>query len=692
MILADGIHFNIFSTGEQVQLLLFDRVDDARPARVMDLERQSHPSGHYWRGFAAGARAGQAYGYRVRGPSTRPRGSGFDPEKLLLDPYARGIGTPQGRSRAIDTSPGDNVATALRSIAVDSSAYDWGADRPPRVPHDNSVIYEMHVGHFTRHPSAGLPAELRGTFAGLIEKIPYLVDLGITAVELMPVFAFDAQAAPRGLHNVWGYEPLSFFALHQPYAARQGIGAAVNEFRDLTRALHRAGIEIILDVVYNHSAEDGATGPTLCFKGLANEVYYLLRPDGGYVDYSGTGNTLDAHSPIVLRLILDSLRYWATEMRVDGFRFDLAGVFLRDGAGRLNESSPLLRAIAADPLLKDIQLIAEAWDAAGLYGLGRFASQGWREWNGQFRDDTRRFLKSAEGTAWQMARRLAGSPDIYPAQRCAPAHTINFVTSHDGFTLNDLVSYNGKHNEGNREDNRDGAGENHSWNCGAEGPTADVSVLQLRTRQIKNFLTLTVLSTGTPMLLMGDEIRRTQHGNNNGYCLDEEGIWFDWRDLAVHAEIHRFARELIALRTGRLSATRRLLAGGSKPPVPREMEWHGVRARQPDWSEHSHSLAVRIDDEYSRQILYLAANAYWEPLTFELPAPPLPRRWRRCIDTSLSSPDDIRLDSDAPAVSAASVRVQPRSVLVLLADDGSSTATAQARSRQIEAAVAAAAR
>jgi glycogen operon protein len=665
---AAGVHFGVFSTGDRVELLLFDRPTDERPSKVIELERSPDPSRHYWQGFVGGIGAGQAYGYRVGGPLAPSKGLRFDSGKLLLDPYARAIATPRERSRDIDRRSGKNVATALRSVVVDWGTYDWAGDRAPRVPRERSIIYEMHVGQFTGHPSSPLDPELRGTFAGIVQRIPYLVDLGITAVELMPVFAFDEQAAPRGLRNVWGYQPLSFFALHERYASRRDPGAALEEFRDMTRALHRAGIEVILDVVYNHSAEEDALGPTISFRGLANEVYYLLGEDGEYVDYSGCGNTLNVNSPVVLRLILDSLRFWVSEMHVDGFRFDLAGVLLRDGQGKPEAYSPILRAINSDPILKNVKLIAEAWDAAGLDGLGRFAGHGWSEWNGRFRDDVRRFLKSDDGTVRHMASRLAGSPDIYPAQTCAPVGSVNFVTSHDGFTLNDLVSYNCKHNEDNGEDNRDGTGENHSWNCGIEGPSEDESVNELRTRQIKNFLVVTLLATGVPMLLMGDEVRRTQSGNNNGYCLGEQAAGLDWEAIGNYPQIHRFVRGLVALRAGRLSEDSVL--GAAAPLVPRTMEWHGVRPHQPDWGEQSHSLATRIGYEGTDLEIYLIVNAYWESLQFELPVCGGSRLWRRCVDTSLAPPEDLRLDAAAPLVTCGSVLVQPRSVVVLLAPSG----------------------
>jgi isoamylase len=670
MIVSEGVHFRVYSSGERVDLMLFDRRDDERPTQVIELEREPHASACYWHGLVAGARAGQLYGYRVHGPLAPERGLRFDPEKLLLDPYARCVATPSGRRRTIDSRSGNNQATAFRSVVVDTDAYDWGADRPPRVPYEKTVIYELHVGNFTRHPSSGMTAPLRGTFAGIVGKIPYLCDLGITAVELMPVFAFDEQAAAPGLKNIWGYEPISFFAPHEGYASNSSMGAALNEFRDMTQALHRAGIEVILDVVYNHSAEDDASGPTLSFRGLANDAYYSLLPGGAYANYSGCGNTLNVGSPIVTQLILDSLRYWVSEMHVDGFRFDLAAVLLRDGNGRAEGTSPILTAIDSDPTLKDVKLIAEAWDAAGLAAVGRFTSLGWREWNGRFRDDARQFIKSDNGAVRRMACRLAGSADLYPVQRCMPSRSINFVACHDGFTLNDLVSYNGKHNEANREDNRDGSNDNYSWNCGIEGPSDDTNVNELRTRQIKNFLALTLLAAGTPMLLMGDEVRRSQGGNNNGYCLDGEPAWLDWQAIQDHADVHRFARELIALRNGLQPSMRPLLKSASGPLIPRNLEWHGVRLREPDWSEQSHSLAVRIEYARSELSLYLVLNAYWEALAFEVPRMGTGAHWRRCVDTSRPFPHDICFDVHAEEIVSPSLVVQPRSVVVLLVAKG----------------------
>ena len=667
LITEDGVHFNVFSTADRVELVLFEDIEDERPVDVLELERQRQLDGRYWHRFVAGLGAGQVYGYRAEGPLAPERGLRFDPHKLLVDPYARCVAGPRRRSRALARGPAENLATALRCAVFDSTSYDWEGDRPPRIPYERTVIYEMHVGHFTGHRSSGVSEELRGTFAGVVQKLPYLVDLGVSAVELMPVFAFDEQAAPPGLRNVWGYEPLSFFAPHAAYGSRKAVGAVLDEFRDMVKALHRAGIEVILDVVYNHSAEDDASGPTLSFRGLANEVYYLLAPDGTYANYSGVGNTLNVNSSLVSRLILDSLRYWVSELHVDGFRFDLAAVLLRGVDGMPTDEAPILRALKTDPTLKGIKLIGEPWDATGLYALGRLAHQGWHEWNGRFRDDTRRFFKSDRSTVREIACRLSGSPDVYPLECCTSTRSINFVTSHDGFTLNDLVSYNHKHNDANREENRDGVNDNYSWNCGVEGPTVDQAVERLRTQQVKNFLAVTLLAAGTPMLLMGDEARRTQRGNNNGYCLDAQSAGLDWEANSAHAGLSRFARELIRLRTGRGLGGKHLLGDSPGRLVPLRMEWHGVRVGRPDWSEESHSLAARISWAGTDAVLYLLMNAYWEPLAFDIP--PVADThgcWRRCVDTSRESPDDIGFGPEAAMIFSSAIVVEARSVIALV--------------------------
>ena len=529
----------------------------------------------------------------------------------------------------------------------------------------------MHVRGFTRHPSSVVCETKRGTFAGLIDKVPYLQRLGITAVELLPVFQFDVQDAPPGRVNYLGYAPVSFFAPHHAYSSRRDPLGPVDEFRDMVKALHRAGIEVILDVVFNHTAEGDHTGPTLSFRGLDNTIYYILEENGeSYANYTGTGNTLNANHPIVRRMIVDSLRYWVETMHVDGFRFDLASILARDESGRLIPNPPVLWDIESDPVLAGTKLIAEAWDAAGLYQVGSFAGDSWKEWNGRFRDDVRSFFRGEDGVTGRFADRLIGSPSLYDHKQREPEASVNFVTCHDGFTLNDLVSYDRKHNAENGEDNRDGADDNRSWNCGVEGATNDPAVEKLRTRQIKNLFTVTMLSAGMPMMLMGDEVRRTQNGNNNAYCQDNETSWFDWGLVEERVDMHRFVTLLNRCRLSRDAVHEQQRVSLRQLIRETHVTWHGVKLYEPDWSDASHSIAFTSRLPGRRMVFHVILNAYWEPLDFELPpvvAVGARDRWRRWIDTFLDSPHDIVDWKDAPEVGGWMYRTEPRSVVVLFA-------------------------
>jgi glycogen operon protein len=553
---------------------------------------------------------------------------------------------------------------------VDPGAYDWEGDEPLQRPCSRTIIYEMHVRGFTRHPSSGVAESRRGTYAGLIEKIPYLRQLGVTAVELLPVFQFDAQDAPPKRVNYWGYAPISFFSPHQGYSSRRGPLGPVTEFRDMVKALHKAGLEVILDVVFNHTAEGDHRGPTLSFRGVDNRTYYILERDQSrYANYTGTGNTLNANNPIVRRMIVDSLRYWVQEMHVDGFRFDLGSILSRDESGNPMPNPPVLWDIESDPAMAGTKLIAEAWDAAGLYQVGSFAGDSWREWNGRFRDDVRSFFRGDERSVAPLGDRLLGSPSIYGHKDREAEESINFVTCHDGFTLNDLVSYNQKHNETNGEDNRDGANDNRSANWGVEGPTDDPAIETLRNRQVKNFLATTMLSLGMPMISMGDEVRRTQHGNNNAYAQDNEISWFDWGLLAKHADIRRFVGLLNERRVLRSAEPERQHLSLEQVLRTGTTSWHGVRLGQPDWSDWSHSLAFSAENPYEKLWVHVILNAYWEPLDFELPAADRGNgSWRRWIDTSLDSPCDIVEWQEALPVPFAPYRAAARSVVVLYAD------------------------
>ena len=665
----DGVNFSVFAKdATRLELLLFDDEPATRPARVIPLDAQSHCTYHYWHAFVPGLLAGQVYGYRAHGPFEPHRGLRFNGDKVLLDPYGLAVVVPDAYNRAAATAPGDNVAYAIKSVVADPGAYDWEGDQPLHRSLAETIIYELHVRGFTRHPSSGIDSERRGTYAGLIEKIPYLAELGITAVELLPVFQFDALDAPAGRVNYWGYQPVSFFAPHRGFSFRRDALGALDEFRDMVKALHRAGIEVILDVVFNHTTEGGESGPTLCYRGLANDVYYILGEDRArYRDFTGCGNTLNANQPIVRRMIQDSLRYWVTQMHVDGFRFDLASILSRDEQGHPIPDPPVLWDIESDPLLAGTKLIAEAWDAAGLYQVGTFVGNRWQEWNGRFRDDIRSFVKGDAGRISAVATRLLGSPDLYGHEEREAEQSINFVSCHDGFTLNDVVSYDRKHNEANGEDNRDGSNDNVSWNCGVEGPTDDPAVEALRNRQVKNFFALETLAAGTPMLLMGDEVRRTQLGNNNSYCQDNDVNWFDWRLLERHADTLRFVSMLNSFRRRRDVVSVDTEMSLNQLLRRARVEWHGVALNQPDWSEHSRSLAMTYATLKTSFLFHAMLNAYWEPLTFQLPpvAGDARQAWRRCIDTALASPADLCLWDDAPAVTESTYVVQARSVVLL---------------------------
>ena len=664
-----GVNFSLYSRdASSVELLLFDCKDDGKPSQTIQLDPSVNRTYHYWHTFVPGLRDGQLYAYRVQGPFEPSRGLRFDANKILLDPYGRGVAVPRNYSRKAAQERGDNGASAMKSVVIDSSLYDWEGDKPLNRPSSQTIVYEMHVKGFTRHPSSAIAEKIRGTFRGFIEKIPYLMDLGISAVELLPVFQFDSQDCPPGRVNYWGYAPVSFFAPHQAYSSRQDPMGPVDEFRDMVKALHRAGIEVILDVVFNHTAEGNDNGPTFCFRGIDNRAYYVLEQDRSrYANYSGTGNTLNANHAIVRRMIVDSLRYWVEEMHVDGFRFDLASILARDSSGQVMSSPPVLWDIESDPSLAGTKIIAEAWDAAGLYQVGSFVGDSWKEWNGHFRDEVRSFLRGDRGSLRRFADRLLGSHEIYRHKEREAEQSVNFVACHDGFTLNDLVSYDHKHNEANGEDNRDGTDDNRSWNCGVEGPTTDPEIDRLRNRQVKNFMTITLLSLGLPMFLMGDEVRRTQYGNNNAYCQDNERNWLDWSLVSEHADVHRFVKLLIDRRLLRDSGPERQRQTLNQWIHEGIRGWHGVKLNEPDWSDHSHSVALSVELPKEGLLVHFIFNAHWEPLHFELPRMRDEKQtsWRRWIDTFRETPDDITEWQAAPPLGDCTYEVGPRSVVVL---------------------------
>ncbi len=658
----DAWNFAVYSEhAERMTLLLYGEENLASPILTRELDPLRNKSGPVWHcRIAAGAMEGaRFYGYRVEGPLSWRHA--FDPAKVLFDPYALALHFPPRFDRLAAIEPGANAGRApLGLIAGDHQRFDWAGDRRPRHEAD-AVIYELHVRGFTAHPSSGVPDDRRGTFSGLVDKIPYLLALGVTVVELMPVFQFDP-----GEGNYWGYNPISFFAPHNAYAHRCAMCDQHTEFRELVRAFHVAGLEVILDVVYNHTGEGNHTGPVYSLKGLDNDTYYILsgRASDPYADFSGTGNTLNCAHRYVRRMVLDSLRYWAREMRVDGFRFDLASVFARRADGSLGyEDPPIFGDIASDPELAGLRLIAEPWDAAGVYQLGRaFPGITWAQWNGRFRDDLRRFVRGDAGMVPALMRRLYGSDDLFPDDPASAYHayqSVNYVTAHDGFTLWDLLAYSTKRNWANGHQNADGTEDNLSWNCGWEGDDgAPPEVLALRKRQAKNFLCLLLLANGTPMLRAGDEFLHTQGGNNNAYNQDSETSWLDWRRLDAYADVFRFTRLMIALRKAHPSLCRSRFWRD-------DVRWYGV-GPDPDLGPASRSLALSLHGASQGDgDLYVMINAYWEPLDFVVHEG-RPGDWRRVVDTGREPPDDIREPGQEVLQTSASYTVGPRSVVALV--------------------------
>ncbi len=657
-----GTNFAVWSrTQGQLELLLFDDVDDTRPSCVIPLDRLRNRTANYWHVFVPGVAPGQVYAWRVR-----------DRSPILLDPYGFAVAVPTEYDRAAGTRTDRDPRTAMKSVVADLSGYDWEGDVPLGRPFARTVIYELHVRGFTAHPSSGLDdRQLAGTYAGLVAKIPYLHALGITAVELMPVLAFDSQDAPAGLVNYWGYSPVSFFAPHGAYAsARDPIGA-LDEFRTMVKELHRAGIEVILDVVFNHTAEGGADGPTFCWRGLDNEVYYILDPTNParYLDFTGCGNTVNANNSVTRRMIIDALHHWVDQMHVDGFRFDLASAMTRDEGGAPMANPPIIWEIESDPVLAGTKVIAEAWDVAGLYQLGSFVGDRWREWNGKFRDDIRRFVRGDRGTVALLPNRLLGSPDLFGGRPAEVEHSINFVACHDGFTLNDLVSYARKHNEANLSGNGDGSDDNYSTNCGVEGPSDDPEIERVRTRLVKNLLGITLIAVGVPMIVMGDEVRRTQSGNNNAYCQDNDISWFDWSLTDRYADIRRFVEKLVDVRL-ELDMTRVMHGLPLGEFLTRSLvQFHGHRLHQPDWSDESRTLALTVRSVIGTRMVHAMLNSSDVALEFDLPpvaSPDLP--WRRIVDTALDPPDDVADLVGAQPISGETYPVDAHSVVLLCAD------------------------
>ncbi|OAN14202.1 glycogen debranching enzyme [Photobacterium jeanii] len=663
-----GVNFSLYSKhATKVVLHLFKDRNDSEPLLSFDLNSTIHKRGHYWFVFIGNIGHGQVYAFQVDGPWQPEAGLRFDAEKVLVDPYSHALCFSEDYQRERAIQAGSNMDACMKSVVVDHMTFDWQRTQSPRHSLTDTVIYEMHVAGFTRHPNSGVSEEKRGTYAGVIEKIPYLKSLGVTAVELMPVQQFDLSDAPPGRENYWGYSPINFFALHSGYSVEQDPLAAINEFKTMVRELHKAGIEVILDVVFNHTAEGDENGPTFCFKGLQNPAYYLIdKQTGQYANYSGCGNTCNANHSVLRRMIIDALHYWVTEMKVDGFRFDLASVLARDSDGQPMSQPPLLWSIDSDPILSSTKIIAEAWDAAGLYQVGSFIGDRWNEWNGKYRDDVRAFWRGDSHTVSRFASRILGSPDIYGCQHHSPHRSVNFICAHDGFTLNDLVSYSEKHNWDNGEHNRDGDNHNLSCNYGVEGPTTVTEIEALRHRQCKNMLATLFLSLGTPMLNMGDEVRRTQQGNNNAYCQNNELSWFDWQLVDKHADLYRFVSMLSQLRSKEPTLDWNMHRSLNSVLDSVEICWHGIEPHQPDWGERSHTLALTVNHPLTDDELYVVCNAYWDPLEFTIPDREQ-TDWHLVIDTAAPSPCDIYSVDEAPRYADNSVVVTGRSMVVMVA-------------------------
>jgi isoamylase len=679
---GSGVNFVLFSRNATgVRLEFYRNADDSSPSRIIDLDPVRHRTGDVWHVWVRGVPGGQLYGYRVEGPYQPEAGHRFNAHRLLLDPYARALAGVENwdfpAARGYDSSSGlkdlsfstlDNAATTPKCIFTDDR-FDWEMDSPPKHPASDTVIYETHVRGFTIHPNSRVARP--GTFAGLTEKIPYLQNLGVTGIELMPVLEFNENESNRmnpitgeKLKNYWGYDPVAFFAPKQSYSFEGPRCQQILEFREMVKAFHRARIEVILDVVLNHSAEGDELGPTFSLRGLENSIFYMLQENGCryYKNFSGVGNTLNANHPVVRELVRNVLRYWVMHMHVDGFRFDLASVLGRDEHGNVLRNAPLLEEIAEDPILRDVKIIAEAWDAGGAYQVGNFSTKRWTEWNGRFRDDVRRFWLGDTGIG-SFASRICGSSDLYQSSGKGPDSSLNFVTCHDGFTLNDLVSYKQKHNDENGEFSRDGSDANYSDNCGVEGPSQDPAVESIRIRLIKNFLLTLFVSRGVPMLLGGDEFRRTQRGNNNAYCQDNEVSWFDWSLLEKHKEIYSFTRGMIAFRHAHPVLRRENFYTDA------DIEWFAPNGAPPDWANQwQKSFACRILGQ-TEPDLFLLFNADNRSVDYALPGLPAGKIWRLAVDTSRTAPDDLCDPGKEPSLQGQiGFRLEPRSSAILLTD------------------------
>ena len=682
----DGVNFSLYSQNAgDVFLLLFDE-PDGDPTDIIRLHNRTR---YAWHAFVPDLRAGQLYGYKVRGEFNPAGGLRFNEQKLLLDPYAKAVTgklrntnnlllayDPNSPDRDLSRDDRDNTRIVPKSVVVDDQ-FDWQGDSPLDIPLENLIIYEVHLKGFTAHPSSGV--QHRGTYLGFIEKIPHLMQLGVNAVELLPIHEHYVEdfLAARGLTNFWGYNTIGFFAPESSYGTGRIAGCQVAEFKTLVRELHRAGIEVILDVVYNHTGEGSELGPTLCFRGIDNPTYYCLtgsdrEPSRYYTNVTGCGNSLNLAQSHVIRFVMDSLRYWVEVMHVDGFRFDLASVLGREG-GMFEKSASFFDAISQDPVLCRTKLIAEPWDL-GTYQVGNFPVD-WSEWNGRFRDTLRKFGKGDAGQVGDLGYRLTGSADLYGDDGRSAYNSLNFITCHDGFTLADLVSYNSKHNQANQERNSDGTDDNNSWNCGVEGPSDDPGILRLRRQQVKNFACWLLFAGGTPMILGGDEFMRSQQGNNNAYCQDSEIAWFNWEDIERNRDVFAFFQRAIgACRRFPVLQSRKFFTGQYQDNngIP-DIRWFGTRLDEPAWQDPDlRTLCYQLDGGEApggagNYVLFIILNADYRLQCVQIPPPPAGKTWRRVVDTSLDSGEDILEDGEEIPIDPPGLYLaNPRSTIVLV--------------------------
>ena len=668
-----GVKFSIYSeNATSVVLLLFDTIDSKFPSQTITLDRNNNSTFNFWHVYIHGLKPGAVYAYRLDGPNQPDQGHRFNRNKVLIDPYAKEISNNLF-NRSAACSPDDNISNSLRCVVQDPKKFDWGEDTPINRPMEETIIYELHTGAFTKSPTSD--TKYPGTFSALQQKIPYLVNLGITAIQVMPIFEFDdsdpirINADGKKLRDFWGYNPIGFFSPNAEYCIKGEPGRQHLELKRLIKALHQAGIEVILDVVFNHTGENNHSGPTISFKGIDNSIYYFLVPTNlaYYLDFSGCGNTLKCNHPIVQKLIIDCLEYWVKEYHIDGFRFDEASILSRGEDGSPLPFPPVIWQMELSETLANTKIIAEAWDAGGLNQVGYFPGFRTAELNGRYRDDLRSFVKGDGGNLKNIAQRIAGSADMYQYKGRLPINSVNFVTTHDGFTLNDLVSYNTKHNEQNGDNNTDGIDNNISWNCGIEGPSDNSEINVLRLKQIKNFATLLLLSRGVPLILYGDEVRRTQNGNNNVYCQDNELSWFNWDLVHQNHELLVFFQNLIEFRKSLKTLTNRFFFNDTvNKRGLKNIDFHGTVLNKPGWDDaEGRALSFSLAGHNEEPDLFVAANMSMQQLEFEIPSIK-GRKWRQKLNTALASPEDFAEPTNECIIKSSKIYVEAHSVIVLV--------------------------